>query len=79
MKIDFEFLPIKTSTPLILAVSGGPDSMGLLHVFFESGFKTIIVAHLDHQIRPESRDDAQLVKKTAEKYGYTFELKTLPI
>ena len=51
----------------ILAVSGGIDSMVMLHLFH--GDKDVIVAHFDHGIRSSSKDDADFVQKTAEKYG----------
>src|SRR4030042_6840934 len=51
--------------PLLVAVSGGPDSVCLLHVLNllkkDSGLK-LHVAHLDHQLRGnESVADAQYV------------------
>ena len=45
----------------ILAVSGGIDSMVMLHFFRNE--KNIIVAHFDHGIRPNSNIDAEFVKK----------------
>lgn len=51
---------------LLIAVSGGVDSVVLLHalkgVSAELGI-TLEVAHLDHQIRPESSADADFVQK----------------
>ncbi len=51
---------------LLVAVSGGVDSVVLLHalrsVSAELGI-TLEVAHLDHQIRPESSADADFVQK----------------
>src|SRR5690606_28106837 len=79
MKLEYQHLQINFDTPIILAVSGGPDSMGLLHLFFEAGFKKTVVAHLDHQIRKDSHRDSELVENAAKKYRYIFELKKLPI
>jgi tRNA(Ile)-lysidine synthase len=60
---------------LILAVSGGPDSMSLLHgvagvnVAFDMHWR-LIVAHLNHQTRgPDSDADAAFVAESAEKLG----------
>ena len=54
------------SNHLLVAVSGGVDSVVLLHalkgVSAELGV-TLEVAHLDHQIRPESSADADFVQK----------------
>lgn len=58
---------------VIAGISGGADSMALLHLLYTAGYKNIIVAHLNHCIRKESIRDAELVKKTCEKYGYVFE------
>lgn len=79
MQLDYQSHQIHLTTPLVVAVSGGPDSLGLLHLFKEKGFKHIIVAHLDHQIREDSWRDAELVRKTAAFYNFTFELKQVPI
>ena len=58
---------------LLVAVSGGQDSVCLLHVLHhlqsESGIK-LHVAHLDHQLRgKESRDDARYVARLAKRLG----------
>lgn len=51
----------------ILAVSGGIDSMVMLHFFRNE--KNIIVAHFDHGIRLNSNIDAEFVKKMSQKYN----------
>lgn len=61
---------------ILLAVSGGPDSVALLHVLFslskETGFE-IAVAHLEHGIRgEESRGDLIFVKEQSETLGLSF-------
>ncbi len=51
--------------PILLAVSGGIDSVVLLELFSriaESFALELHVLHLDHQIRPESGKDAEFVK-----------------
>jgi tRNA(Ile)-lysidine synthase len=72
-------LKLKKTDTLIVAVSGGSDSMALLHLLLNQGHKNLIVAHVDHQLRKESKHEAQLVKKEAEKYGLKFELLTVNI
>lgn len=79
MKISYEQLGVKSEMTLIVAVSGGPDSLTLLHILNQEGFKNIIIAHLDHQLRKESQKDAQLVAELAQKYEKPFELKTVDI
>jgi len=55
--------------PLVVAVSGGPDSVCLLHLLAnlkEPSLK-LYVAHLNHKLRPEADDDARYVKARAKK------------
>jgi tRNA(Ile)-lysidine synthase len=48
----------------ILAVSGGVDSMVMLDLFFqEFGSDQLVVAHLDHMIRPDSGADMEVVRE----------------
>ncbi|MBR5408424.1 tRNA lysidine(34) synthetase TilS [Candidatus Saccharibacteria bacterium] len=54
----------------VLAISGGVDSMLLLHFFAHD--KDAVVAHFDHGTRPSSAEDAEFVKKAAERYGLPF-------
>jgi tRNA(Ile)-lysidine synthase len=62
----------------VLAVSGGPDSMALLHgaarlIQTDARRWHLTVAHLDHALRPESADDAGFVAEAAESLGLRFE------
>ncbi len=63
---------------LVLAVSGGVDSVTLLDLLTkaEPDNTKLIVAHLDHGIRSDSKLDAELVKNLAKKYKLKFESKT---
>lgn len=64
---------ITESTPMVLGVSGGIDSMSLLHLCHVHGLRNIIVAHVNHNIRKDSQEDEALVASTAKEYGYTME------
>jgi tRNA(Ile)-lysidine synthase len=57
--------------PLLIAVSGGPDSLCLLDVLWRSGF-SLVIAHLDHQLREESAEEARYVSQLAKKRGLDF-------
>ena len=57
---------------LVVGVSGGADSLCLLDVLSKWGLD-LIVAHLDHGLRPESASDASYVQEIANRYGHTFE------
>jgi tRNA(Ile)-lysidine synthase len=59
----------------LIGVSGGRDSVALLHWLINLGYKKLIVCHLDHQLRGRSSDaDARFVEKLARKYQVDFEL-----
>jgi len=49
----------------IVAVSGGVDSVVLLHMLKQSKYK-LIVAHVDHGMRIDSTDDARFVEGLAK-------------
>lgn len=64
---------LRPDAMLIVAVSGGPDSLCLLHVLWqlhgENG-PQVHVAHLDHGFRGEqSAAEARFVQQTAEAWG----------
>ena len=53
----------------LVGVSGGTDSLALLHLLWRQlGADRLIVAHLDHGLRPESADDAHFVANTAASW-----------
>jgi tRNA(Ile)-lysidine synthase len=56
----------------VVAVSGGVDSMVLLDVLRQLPGVTLVVAHFDHGIRPDSAKDRQLVEVTANQHGLPF-------
>lgn len=57
---------------VIVGVSGGPDSVALLHVLHalkaECSF-WLVAAHLDHRLRPESGEDREWVRHMAGQLG----------
>jgi len=70
-----EALPgnLRYEDSFLVAVSGGMDSMALLHRLWKSGFQNLTVCHLNHCLRGEdSQLDAALVEKTAAEMGYPF-------
>lgn len=56
---------------LVVAVSGGADSMALLHLYIRArGPKGLLAATFDHGLRGEqSREDARFVAETAAAWG----------
>jgi tRNA(Ile)-lysidine synthase len=65
----------KSSDKILLTVSGGLDSMVMLHLFRQAGF-TIGVAHCNFQLRgEESKADEALVKMACVEGGIPFHCK----
>ena len=59
----------------LVGVSGGPDSVALLHWLLERGYKKLIVCHLDHQLRGTSSGrDARFVEKLASQCDVDLEM-----
>ncbi len=57
---------------VVVAVSGGPDSLALLHILHalrDVWHLSLVVAHLDHALRPTSREDATFVGRVATNLG----------
>src|SRR5437588_7606259 len=76
--------PSKTSSRLrndfppdaryLIGVSGGRDSVALLHWLTNLGYKKLTVCHLNHELRGRSSAaDARFVEKLAARYGVDFE------
>jgi tRNA(Ile)-lysidine synthase len=57
----------------VLAVSGGVDSVSLMHMLKDRPGVEVVVAHFDHGIRPDSGEDRELVREVAEIYELPFE------
>ena len=71
-------LAIPDDAAIILAVSGGPDSMALLNgaarlVETDARGWRLTVAHLDHGLRPDGADDARFVAEAAEALSLRYE------
>src|ERR1043165_6703690 len=57
---------LSRESPVIVGVSGGPDSLCLMSVLRKAGYHTI-VAHFNHKLRPDSDTDANIVEQTAAR------------
>jgi tRNA(Ile)-lysidine synthase len=59
----------------LIGVSGGRDSIALLHWLHERGYRKLIACHLNHQLRGRSSDaDARFVGKLAADYDFEIEM-----
>ncbi|NNE94361.1 MAG: tRNA lysidine(34) synthetase TilS [Verrucomicrobiales bacterium] len=64
----------------LIGVSGGRDSMALLHLLHRSGFSKLVVCHVDHGLRGRSSTaDAGFVRKVAADLGLTFESRKIEV
>ena len=55
--------------PVIAGISGGPDSMCLLKILRETGYR-VIVAHFNHKLRPDADADANAVEQAASRMNF---------
>ena len=68
---------------VLVAVSGGPDSVALLDILFllagESGLR-LVVGHVHHGLRAEADQDAAFVERLSARYGapYLFRRVDVP-
>jgi tRNA(Ile)-lysidine synthase len=67
---------------VLCAVSGGPDSMALLHALWELRERldlTLAVATVDHGLRPEARAEAELVAARARDLDVEWRLLAVDV
>lgn len=60
----------------VVAVSGGVDSIVLLDLLCKNKELTLVVAHFDHGIRPDSIEDRKFVGEAAKRHGLEFVYET---
>lgn len=75
LKTEYKIPPKAT---LILSVSGGIDSMSMLHLFKDTSFK-IICVHFNHLKRDESIIEKDLVETTCKSYDIPFHYYTIKV
>lgn len=65
---------------VLVALSGGPDSVALVHLLLvyrdRLGIEPI-VAHIDHKLRRDSAADADFCRDLAEKWGLAFHVRAI--
>lgn len=70
---ELELHSILPDKPVVVGISGGMDSICLFVNLVQIGFQVVPV-HFDHQIRPESTDDALFVQDFTSKMGFDLVL-----
>jgi len=72
--------PLSPGARYLIGVSGGRDSVALLHWLVECGYNKLIVCHLNHRLRGRSsRADAIFVQKLAAKYDVDLALGAIDV
>jgi tRNA(Ile)-lysidine synthase len=81
-----KFNLIENGDKLVLGVSGGPDSICMLNILNDIKNDKIlhmdfdiIVAHVNHMIREEAKDDEVFVKEYCEKINVEFYSKSIDV
>lgn len=69
-----QYCQLESGGRLLVGVSGGADSLALMDTLDRLGYD-LIIAHLNHGIRPEAAGEADRVREAAEDRGLTFVLK----
>lgn len=59
---------------VLVGVSGGPDSLCLLDLLQRLGYP-LVVAHLNHGLRPEAAEEAEMVRRLAQTRHLPFVLE----
>lgn len=74
--------PIRAGEVVVVGVSGGPDSLALLHLLARIGARDgfrVHAAHFDHGLRGmASADDARFVRETTEAWGIPLAFGAAP-
>jgi len=74
---------LETASPRrrwLVGVSGGADSIALLHLLVQAGWRNLVVCHLDHRLRGRaSTADGQFVRKLATSLGLPCETQRVEV
>jgi len=71
-------LKIPTSETLVLSVSGGVDSMVMLHQLKDAPYRVVVV-HFNHLKRDQSMIEKDLVEKTCKARNISFHYYTIKV
>jgi len=63
---------------LLVAVSGGPDSVALAHMLRGQPY-SLVIGHINHRLRQGSARDARFVQRLARAWDIPFRSKTIDV
>lgn len=67
----------KNINNIVIGVSAGPDSMALLHYIKNNTNYNIICAHINHNVRTESKEEEKYLEKYCQNNNIIFESYTI--
>lgn len=73
---------VKNGDKILIAVSGGPDSVSLLHLFWRLKKNLnieLFAANMDHGLRKQSKKDSETVRLLCEKFQIPVFIKKIPV
>ncbi len=78
---------IEKGDKIVLAVSGGPDSISMLNCLYKiyscnlclSPIATLVVAHVNHMIREEAKEEETFVKNFCKEKNIEFYSKSIDV
>ena len=79
LKKIFRKLNIKESDYLVIGCSAGPDSMALLHYIQNNTQNKIVVAHINHNLRKESKEEEKYIEEYCKNNNIIFEKISIQI
>jgi len=79
-KLSMQVLPrlVPMGSKILVAVSGGPDSVALAHVLWrymhdrKDQRLSLVITHVNHKARKEADQEAELVRNLAEEWNLPF-------
>ena len=78
--IQLEIENLSRTARYLVGVSGGRDSVVLLHALLEAGFKRLVVCHLNHGLRGRAAAaDARFVAALAKRLGLECESEKVDV
>lgn len=69
---------ISSHDPICIGVSGGADSLCLLHLLHTAGWR-VFIFHLNHSIRAEAGHDARFVAEYCKNLGVPYSIQTADV
>src|SRR5256712_11236574 len=73
---------LRPANTVVVAVSGGADSVALLHLLADLRHEYALVlrvAHLNHRLRPDADTDAEFVRQTATNLGIPITVEEVDV